>query len=118
VQRALACADVCCTARARYLGCGSQMSLPDTGALSSAFASFGLILRSVDEAALRDAVCEYVAAAKQVGMRPEEVIVAIRAAADASRPGVNPVVMQRVVEWCLEKYFETPGASAPDSQTP
>jgi hypothetical protein len=84
---------------------------PDEAPVVAAFSSLTIALRPAEEEALREAVCNYVAAAKKAGMTPEQIIVVMRNAAQSSSPGVLPSLMQRVVDWCLEKYFEAPTPS-------
>jgi len=78
---------------------------PDLSALASVFASLGLIVRPEQETALRDAICDFVISAKSHGMQPEQVIVAVRAAARSSSQ-VSPALMQRAIQWCIDKYFD------------
>jgi hypothetical protein len=80
---------------------------PDLGALVSAFASLGLVVRPEHEAALRDAICDFVISAKSHGMQPEQVIVAVRAASRSSLHDVSPALMRRAIQWCLDKYFDS-----------
>ena len=81
---------------------------PDEAPLVAAFSSLSIALKPHEEEALREVVCTYVAAAKQAGMTPEQVIIEVKHAAQVSSIGVLPSVMRRVVEWCLDKYFEGP----------
>jgi hypothetical protein len=79
---------------------------PAHGALVAAFGSLGLVVRPEQETALRDAICDFVISAKLQGMQPEQVIVAIRAAARSNFHEVSPALMQRAIQWCLDKYFD------------
>jgi hypothetical protein len=80
---------------------------PDLGALVAAFESLGLVVRPEQEVALRDAICDFVVSAKSHGMPPEQVIVAVRTASKSSLHDVSPALMQRAIQWCLDKYFDS-----------
>ena len=66
---------------------------------------------AVDTDTLRDAVCLYVAFARERGDRAERVMVdlkqQIRAAAGMSRDVTTPEqsLTERVIHWCIEGYY-------------
>jgi hypothetical protein len=77
---------------------------PDTGALLAAISEVGVGLHPEQEAALRLAVCNYVDAAKAAGMWPEQIVITVRNAATAANPNLAPMILERIIEWCLKHY--------------
>jgi|SRR4051812_33275750 hypothetical protein len=102
--------NVCCWQRRRHLGfarsCRPIVSdIPDNRALVAAFSAIGHAPRASEEDALRQAVCDYVVAAKSAGMTPEQIIIAIRST-PISGGDILPSIMQKVIDWCLDRYFD------------
>ncbi len=59
---------------------------------------------------LRDAVCTYVRAQREAGVRVEEVVIAVKAAVDLA--DLRPVrtierreLTEQVVTWCIAEYY-------------
>jgi hypothetical protein len=84
----------------------TPMPAPDIGPLVAAFEALGATTPPENEEALRDVVCAYVDESKKAGLWPEQIIIAVKHAARFAQPRINPNLMRRVIDWCVDKYFE------------
>src|SRR5690349_7716699 len=82
------------------------MPAPDIGPLVAAFEALGAAAPPEKENALREVVCAYVDECKKAGLWPEQIIIAVKHAARFAQPRINPNLMRRVIDWCVDKYFE------------
>ena len=58
--------------------------------------------------ALREATCDYVDRAKADGERSEQVVIAVRAAAERSQSRLPGSVLDGLIVECVKRYFGTP----------
>jgi hypothetical protein len=73
--------------------------------IETAFVAAGPVPTPEQEALLHQRVCAWVDAARAEGLRPEQVIVAVREAVRRCKDRVSDRVADKAIEWCLERYF-------------
>ena len=81
--------------------------MPHIAEIEALFAAIGPIPTPAQQRTLRDRVCAWVDAARAEGMRAEEVLVTMRDALRRAGNHVSVSMAEEIVQWCLERYFET-----------
>lgn len=73
--------------------------------IESAFVAAGPLPTPEQEETLHRRVCAWVDAARAEGMRPEQVLVAVREAIRRCEVHISDRMADKAVHWCLERYF-------------
>ena len=82
---------------------------PPATELEQILAEAGAAPTPEQEEAIRECACRFADAARAHGTRPEQIVAALRSIFRASGDLAPDAMVQRVIDWCLRRYFKTDG---------